>query len=239
MHFLRDCFVASGSNNILTNNIDDTIILLNLVRGGVVVETSPGNYSFASEITKRFFFNRIFPSKVSVLPCTIVDLVKSAICLMSATALLKATIDAADFPKEAVFQHEFMSGLSASLPPTCYVCPELSKVFPDPSGTASSEKIKGEIDFYINGDLRWGIELLVKGDNIVEHMSRFALSGKYYPLLVRDYVVVDFRRSLSGLPTNVTAMAKRISVFFPSDNFDTCVCRFGMDPTNYNFELSF
>jgi hypothetical protein len=43
-----------------------------------------------------------------------------------------------------------------------------------------SGSVSGEIDFYLNGKLRWGIELLVGGDGIGEHLSRFRQLGSTF-----------------------------------------------------------
>jgi hypothetical protein len=129
-----------------------------------------------------------------------------------------------------------MTGLAACLPPKCHICPELSKVFPNDQ--IGGGKIEGEIDFYVNGELRWGIELLVLGDKISEHMSRFGPKGKYFPLRVNEHAVVDFRRSLDGKPTNVSVLQHRISVVFPFGDFNQCICKFGNDPLEHVIKLS-
>jgi hypothetical protein len=59
------------------------------------------------------------------------------------------------------------------------------------------QKIDGEVDFYLNGNLRWGIELLFDFWRVGEHISRFCPSnGKYISLDVTDYAVVDCRSNL-------------------------------------------
>jgi hypothetical protein len=186
-----------------------------------------------------FFFHYIFPTrKAASLPRDIFSLVKSAIQEMSSSALMKSVVHPTDFPKETVFQHEFVSGLLASLPPCCYICAELSKNFPNDD--IKDGKIEGEIDFYINGDLRWGLELLISGDNVTEHMDRFSAEaeGKYFPLQVNAYAIVDFRRSSSGKPTNVLAMENRVTVFFPHGDYSVCVCRFGTNPADIYIKLN-
>lgn len=102
------------------------------------------------------------------------------------------------FPKEAVFQHLFMEGLARFASPECYICPELSRIFPNDTqpgeliytvyklkiiafysnnvSTCIEGAIDGEIDLYLNGSLRWGIELSVNGIGIGEHMARVSES---------------------------------------------------------------
>jgi hypothetical protein len=116
--------------------------------------------------------------------------------------------------------------------PTCYICPELSRVFPDSDSDSSRQPnqcMNGSIDFYLNGSLRWGIELLVNGERIGEHMTRFEADGKYARLRVSDYAVVDLRCNQTRVPTNVTRHRKRVTVFFQNEDFSSCNCIFGND----------
>jgi hypothetical protein len=100
---------------------------------------------------------------------------------------------------------------------------QLGRMFPE-SVSGLSERINGEIDFYLNGQLRWGIELLVNGQGIQEHMDRFKFSknGKYVPLGAKDYAVVDLRGNSSGKVTKVRHHPKRITVFFKLSDLSTC-----------------
>ena len=133
---------------------------------------------------------------------------------MSATTLKNSTMPG-DFPKDAVFQHLFTEGLASFTRPDCSICPELSKIFPATTTPNTQQKTLGEIDVYVNSSLRWGIELLVNGDGIEEHISRFSHpNGKYVALAVNDYAVVDIRRNSTGKPTNISIHSTRITVFF-------------------------
>ena len=89
------------------------------------------------------------------------------------------------------------------------------------------------IDFYINGELNWGIELLRKGNKIEEHMKRFEEGGKYYDL-IKENRVIDFRR---GKQTNVKRYDNRVTVFFPKDDFSNCSCLFGNDKNIKQIDL--
>lgn len=142
---------------------------------------------------------------------------------MSATVLRQSTVGG-DLTKEAAFQQLFLQGLAFSTSFDCSFCPELSKIFPKESNIA------GEVDFYLNGRLRWGIELLVNGVGVGEHLNRFSPNGKYSALAVNDYSVVDFRGNASGQPTNVDLFSKRISVFFKTGDYTVARCLIGQDP---------
>jgi hypothetical protein len=43
------------------------------------------------------------------------------------------------------------------------------------------------------------------------------------------FVVVDFRASSTGTPTNISKHPKRITAFFKTDDFTTAQCLFGED----------
>eukprot|EP00842_Homolaphlyctis_polyrhiza_P000931 jgi/Hompol1/1839/HPOL_004828-RA len=90
-----------------------------------------------------------------------------------------------------------------------------------------------------DSDLRWGIELLVNGDNIGEHISRFTPPrGKYVSLNVNDYAVIDFRRNATGRPTDIMRHPKRITVFFKQDDYTVARCIFGQDDDIVEITLS-
>ena len=150
------------------------------------------------------------------MPACLTEFLMRSIGMMSATALRQSVVRPSDKPKEAVYQHLFMQAMHACSPASIMICPELSRVFPDES--SDDGIITGELDFYLNGSLRWGIELLVGGVGVGEHIHRFADDGKYAKLKVKDYAVVDFRRS--GV-SSVQKHDKRVTVFF-NDTFEEC-----------------
>jgi hypothetical protein len=155
---------------------------------------------------------------------------------MSSNVLKNSTLPG-DFPKEAVFQHLFMEGLALHTPPSCSICPELSKIFPSETNL-NMQQIEGEIDFYLNGDIRWGIELLVNGGGVGEHLSRFAPNGKYAPLAVNDYAIVDFRKNARGQPTQISKHPNRVSVFFKLGDYSAAQCLFGEDTDAIKINLA-
>src|SRR5690606_15904428 len=118
--------------------------------------------------------------------------------------------------------------------PDCAICPELSRIYQYDAHV----RIDGEIDFYLDGELRWGIELLVNGDGIGEHIDRFGENGKYSPLGSKDYAVVDFRCNESGQATNIALHSKRITCFFKLGDFKSCECIFGTDNTPVLLKLA-
>eukprot|EP01035_Chromulina_nebulosa_P038211 gene38211-51613_t len=95
-----------------------------------------------------------------------------------------------------------MRGLTKNTRPTTQVLPQLSKVLPVLPGGVTT-KIDGRIDFFVNGDLRWGIELLVKGKRRKAHRERFTAGGKYADLNCNAFIVVDLRPGPRALSQKV------------------------------------
>jgi hypothetical protein len=59
-----------------------------------------------------------------------------------------------------------------------------------------------ELDFYINGDLQWCLELLRLGEKIGEHLARFdsqAVGEEYHDVVWKEYLVLDCRGPKKGL----------------------------------------
>jgi len=238
-HFLKKCFAEDRTHlNGLTNQQDEDSYSF-LKKAGILLEFPDSTFGFSSLLAKRYYFKWIFPNRSPTPPLSLSELIRNVIGNISASILKKSTTQG-DFPKEAVFQHLFMEGLAAFTPPDCCICPELSKIFPSGIINSNSQQtIPGEIDFYLNGDLRWGIELLVNGDGIGEHISRFTVpDGKYVALAVSDYAVVDFRRNSTGQPTNISKHSNRITVFFKKDDYSIAHCIFGEDSDIVEINLS-
>ena len=102
------------------------------------------------------------------------------------------------------------------------VLPELSKSFISPN-----DKLPGAVDFYIDGESTWGIELLVNGNEFGHHIDRFGPNGKYSLLGLSDYIVIDFRPFNMGEIPAIMKHPKRLTVFFELGDFTQCRCIFG------------
>jgi hypothetical protein len=188
-------------------------VLLSFVKAGILVSDNL-NYKFLSLLAKRYFTNRYFTNRASSNPPDLYQLVKQTIESMSAMALKLSTSSSGDFPKETTFQNLFMLGLLSNTTHDTAICSELSRSFQ--TGT----HVKGEIDFFVNGGHMWGIELVCSGVKIGERLSRFADQiGKYSNLGAKDYVVIDFHRSL----TKIHPHSHRATVSFNTNsNGETC-----------------
>jgi hypothetical protein len=206
---------------------------------GVLVEFPNKTFGLSSQLAKRYYYSMIFPDRSKTAnPSNLKELVRKVVGNISST-ILKNSTKPGDCPKEAVFQHLFMEGLARYTMPGCCICPELSKIFPETTNPNTQEAIPGAIDFYLNSSLRWGIELLVNGDGIGEHIKRFTPpDGKYAALALSDFTVVDFRGNSTGQPTNIAKHSKRITVFFKKDDYSIANCIFGEESNVVEINLS-
>ncbi|KAF0707538.1 Aste57867_6593 [Aphanomyces stellatus] len=201
---LLKCVLGDDINSNMDVRLFD--ILTSFAKAGILLFNGY-NFKFSSLLAKRYFTNR-YPCQYDLH-----QLVMQAIGSISAEALKLSTSSSADFPKETTFQHLFMLGLLCNTTHETAICSELSRSF------QTGAQVRGEIDFFVDGDHLWGIELVRCGDKIGEHISRFGPTGKYSGLEAKDYIVVDFRRGT----TNVRQDSHRATVSFEIDsNGETC-----------------
>ena len=148
---------------------------------------------FMSPLAFRMFFDYLFPSRgdANYVPASIDELLIATLKQMTA-ANIKQSASASDsdsgVPKETALQHEFFTAMTRVLPPTTEVVSEMSAILPDVPGHGV-----GELDFYVNSSLFYGIELMRNGENLAEHVKRFLEDGKYFaPDSIKHFIVVDF-----------------------------------------------
>lgn len=183
-------------------------------------------FGFASPLAKRYFVNHFLPNRslLEVLPESPTSLIMDAISLLSSSRLRDSTATySGSFPSETVFKNLLLRNVAKLTPPSCSICPDLSKVFPGPE----TEPSTGVFDLYLNGGLSWGIEMRLNESETGEPPDRFSAQGAYASLNVTDCVVVDFR--VGKVSKEVARDPKRMTVFFSLKDFSECTCICGMD----------
>lgn len=50
----------------------------------------------------------------------------------------------------------------------------------------------GYLDYYINGEICWGIELTWEGNHLAEHANQFYENGKYKDIPLKEWIILDF-----------------------------------------------
>jgi hypothetical protein len=97
------------------------------------------------------------------------------------------------------------------------------EIIPEMSLTSPTTGAVGSLDFYVNGQLGWGIELLIEGNGIKQHKARFT-SGPYTDECIKDYRIVDFR--MNDGPQRDKIDPKDVVVIF-SEDFESATLKFG------------
>eukprot|EP00300_Choanocystis_sp_HF-7_P021145 c20741_g2_i1.p1 GENE.c20741_g2_i1~~c20741_g2_i1.p1 ORF type:complete len:578 (+),score=84.66 c20741_g2_i1:34-1734(+) len=172
-------------------------LLYRLARAFVIVDES--NPEFWCPLVERRLLRQIFPSRATQrFEGTILELVVEVVQTFPSLELQNACkAGTREFPMEAAFQHLFLVGLASVLPPDQEIVPE--KTMTNIGGY-------GRVDFFINGNKNWALELLVQSDRLESHSNRF-LTGPY-ALVTKEYLLVDFcleeRRSVqTDIPGHV------------------------------------
>lgn len=208
--YLLDVVVGTARVDMESNNK-----LAPFIRAGLL--SKKGTFSC---IAARWYYNRrCFPNRARTAPESLDELIQLAVSSMSAKRLRDTLVDG--FPKEATFQHLFNEALSLHLPFQHIIIPELNTFAVDPNDSANI--VTGELDFYINGDKQWCLELVRLGDKIGEHVARFEEhKGKYRKVTKRDYIIVDCRGPKKG---GGTRLGKSKCTLNFSEDFKKCLCQ--------------
>jgi hypothetical protein len=184
------------------------------IRAGLLTKT--GQFS---NIAARWYYNRrCFPNRATRAPETLDDLVKLAVGLISARRFRDTLLNG--FPKKATFQHLFNEAMSQFLPLENAIIPELNTMA---KNLPSDPDVTGELNFYVNGELKWCLKLLTKTKGIEERIGRFDLNnGKYRRVDINAYIVVDCRGPKIG--GGVKLSESRCTLYF-AEGFKHCICQ--------------
>ena len=187
---------SQPSMSCLSDN--DREVVHQMTKNGVLEYVAENKLAFTSRIASRYVYNILFPGRGGQEPITLPSLILSSLRSVSKTFLVDSVVPGS-FPTEIVFQIALVNAFRLNTPFDWQVVPELSRIFPDLL-KPTADRIRGRIDFFIHGPgVRWGVEVLVNGDGLGEHIARFENGGKYHTLNVDDYVILDFRKaSLMG-----------------------------------------
>jgi len=178
--------------------------------------------TFTSPAARFFYYARLFPGRGPVLeyPRNLDDLVLACVKSLSMNSLQQAR-DGENFPKEGAFQQLFYQALCMALPAAIFIVSEMSTYVQDET---TGDVQTGEINFFVNGNLNYKIELLREGKGIGEHLARFdTRTGKYRGLPrssdATSILVIDLRGPRRKTPCDKDDI--RCTVYF-SDNFSSC-----------------
>ena len=181
-----------------------------LVRRGLL-----NKYGGFACLAAHWYYNSFaFAGRAVEAPASLDSLVLDAVKTFSKRRL-HASRNGSEFPKEAAFQQLFNEAANRFLPAWNSLTPELNT-----KAELNGKTVRGELDFYVNSQLKWAVELLKEGKGIGEHLNRFR-TGKYREVETSEYLVVDFRGPLTR---SVQRHPNRCTFFFSQD-FASCKCQ--------------
>eukprot|EP01105_Mastigella_eilhardi_P000244 TRINITY_DN102_c0_g1_i6.p1 TRINITY_DN102_c0_g1~~TRINITY_DN102_c0_g1_i6.p1 ORF type:complete len:658 (-),score=124.26 TRINITY_DN102_c0_g1_i6:54-1982(-) len=157
-------------------------ILWHLVQHGVLA-VNDGEYFFSSPAIARCYYDYFFSEKrAEKFPEDIDALLLQTLRQIPADCLRNSLgCNAGGELSERTWQMLFFRKLTANLPASCNVSPDVGAVF----------NTSGKLDFYIDSNLCWALELLIDGKGITEHVKRFAQAYAIIPR--KAWRVVDIR----------------------------------------------
>lgn len=196
-----------------------------LLDSGILAISKPtGTVDFSSRLAQRYYFDTLYPSRSSKQPESLPDLVEQAICKLPLN-VIQQSVQVGHFPIDATVQYLFMNALAECTASNVVIHPQLARAFD------IRDNITEELEFYIDGKVSWGLELLVNERQITENVDRFGPGGDYEPLKVDDYAIVNFQKSPDGNPNNIKRSVKAITILFQADDFTKCWFISGMQET--------
>ncbi|CAJ0753824.1 23608_t:CDS:2 [Entrophospora sp. SA101] len=159
---------------------------------GYIYEDEPSILRFASPLYERSYFLAKYGKQRPELfqYNKFEEFIKEAIQRLKPSQLQNTmSYGVRDKILERQLQMEMYVTIQSLLPESYFISPDVG---PKPGSD-------GFVDFFINGDLSWFIEILVEGQGTKEHFKHFQIGGKYHVMLKPNskYALIDFRESIN------------------------------------------
>ena len=185
--FLRRVFLSCDSESVCHVDPDlDEDMVRRFIKSGLLARNNSG-LQFAAPIMRVMLGQRLFTARVSdpYSSTTFDEFLIRAIERMSTYALKRSLGRGAIRNRllERTWQMEWYRAATSACPIEATISPDVGPVF----GSV------GFLDFYVNGDLCWGVELLREGDRMKQHAARFTQEGQYNAIPLKKWVIIDFR----------------------------------------------
>ncbi|CAG8601911.1 11686_t:CDS:2 [Ambispora leptoticha] len=100
---------------------------------------------------------------------------------------------------------------TTAMPTNATISPDVGQVF----GSA------GFLDFFVNGDLGWAVELMREGQRMTDHVGRFSDGGTYSCIPFTNWAIVDFRHN-ANMPKT---LQPNVWYALYADNYQTITIR--------------
>eukprot|EP01119_Soliformovum_irregulare_P013809 TRINITY_DN370_c0_g1_i1.p1 TRINITY_DN370_c0_g1~~TRINITY_DN370_c0_g1_i1.p1 ORF type:complete len:561 (+),score=61.51 TRINITY_DN370_c0_g1_i1:80-1762(+) len=164
-----------------------------VMQGYLSADASSQVFNFASPVHRLVYFQERYhepSSQVHDLPLP--ELIKRIVVRMKPSALLNSVSVGTDRrPLERLWQMEFYRAATSLLPSKHVISPDAGTTF-------NLKKDTGYVDFWINDELKYAVELLREGIDMAEHERRFEVGGLYEGIVdqAKGWVIVDFRSAV-------------------------------------------
>ncbi|CAG8472335.1 7217_t:CDS:2 [Acaulospora colombiana] len=177
-----------GGLEILTNAIPlkSRIIKTNILVDTGMTKAGYSTINFPAPLLRATYLQNRFGSvtRSKSPPNSFKDFIISVFAKMNSKVLQKSLGVGNDCRLlESVWQMEFYCASMQVLPVDIYASVDVGAVF----GSV------GYLDFYINDQHNWAIELLRDGDKLQEHQQRFQKDGRYTSILKYALCAEDFK----------------------------------------------
>jgi hypothetical protein len=159
-----------------------------LIASGIFAQIEGGTHlEFSAPLVQSIFISRLLSSqRVLVGKVDFKYFMEDCLARLNPKTLRDSrSIGADKHLLERQWQMEFYRTATAVLPANNNISPDVSRVF----------NSSGFLDFYVNGELQWAIELLREGNKADDHANRFEPKGLYYIMRkkIKQYAILDFR----------------------------------------------
>jgi len=156
-------------------------------RSGLITNALEHRYQFSAPIVRVMVGSRLFKARTSLMESTMDcdNFLRLSIERMRPLAFLNSLSHCDSEGArllERQWQMEWALAASTAAPVGSTISPDVGPVHGSP----------GYLDFYIDGGLRWGVELMREGLMMAEHIKRFATKGIYKTTPFNRWALIDF-----------------------------------------------
>ncbi|RUP45803.1 hypothetical protein BC936DRAFT_147715 [Jimgerdemannia flammicorona] len=211
--FLRDalCSVDPDSTFIPKMNIEPTMsIIENFLYSGLITYADKGGMQFPAPLVRVILGQRLYsaPMSISNEQDKAIDFT-SFLCRSierMRPSVLRKQLKMDQRLYERAWQMEWYHAATTVVPGNATIIPYVRSVFNSSSF----------LDFYVNTELQWGVELLRDGKGMKEHGSLFDQGGKYGVIPLKQWAIIDFRQHSKKFPP----LRPRCWYAFYADNYN-------------------
>ncbi|KAF8436136.1 hypothetical protein BGX38DRAFT_1215227 [Terfezia claveryi] len=190
--FLRDAYHSINNDSTFVVDLANDMID-GLKHSGLIIEASSGALmQFAAPLVRVVLGRKLFTTRMSL---------RSRSPSRSDTELDAFIMLSIERMHQSTLKHSLSHNILTALLSRGFISLDVGPVFGS----------RGYLDFYIDEDLQWGVEIMREGSRMAEHIDRFSPSGRYTRIPCSQWRIIDFRhhsKSPGELEENITVLRK-------------------------------